>query len=126
MHIWGLHHWSYKWLALSYPKPLRGGHPGGLAPPLYIHSTTQGGIQGRLREGSPETEWEQRVTQLFHSQVPSYFSSILPNWLRLGMRCSEVGYFSFCLALGRSVDCSAVLHAQQGTREGHYIYQNCS
>ena len=42
---------------------------GGLAPPLYIHSTTQGGIQGRLAEGSPETEWEQRVTQLFRSQA---------------------------------------------------------
>ena len=42
---------------------------GGLAPPLYIHSVTEGGIQGRLCEGSPETEWEQRVTQLFRSQV---------------------------------------------------------
>ena len=42
---------------------------GGLAPPLYIHSMTEGGIQGRLREGTPETEWEQRVTQLFRSQV---------------------------------------------------------
>ena len=44
-------------------------HVGGLAPPLYIHTLTQGSIQGRLSEASPETEWEQRVTQLFSSQV---------------------------------------------------------
>ena len=56
---------------------------GGLAPPLYIHSTTQGGIQGRLREGSPETEWEQRVTQLFRSQARPSIPSSWPRPLML-------------------------------------------
>lgn len=47
-----------------------GGPPGGLAPPLYLHSSVQGSIQGRLREGSTESEWEQRVVSIFRSQVP--------------------------------------------------------
>ncbi|BDA51431.1 probable DNA mismatch repair protein MutS at C-terminar half [Coccomyxa sp. Obi] len=44
-------------------------HQGGLSPPLYIHSSVQGSIQGRLSEGSVESEWEQRVVQIFRSQV---------------------------------------------------------
>lgn len=42
---------------------------GGLSPPLYIHSSVQGSLQGRLSEGSLESEWEQRVVQIFRSQV---------------------------------------------------------
>ena len=55
------------------------GNPGGLAPPLYMHSSVQGSIQGRLREGSLETEWEQRVVSIFRSQVSEALS--LPAWL---------------------------------------------
>ncbi|EIE20036.1 hypothetical protein COCSUDRAFT_58259 [Coccomyxa subellipsoidea C-169] len=41
----------------------------GLSPPLYIHSSVEGSLQGRLSEGSVESEWEQRVVQIFRSQV---------------------------------------------------------
>ena len=60
-------------------------HAGGLAPPLYMHSSVQGSIQGRLREGSLESEWEQRVVSIFRSQaglplpVPPAHSSVLPD-----------------------------------------------
>ncbi len=79
VHFSGLHQWFYGWFELNNTEPLCGERAGGLAPPLYIHSTTEGSIQGRLREGSPETEWEQRVTQLFRSQVLSHLRSILPD-----------------------------------------------
>ncbi len=44
-------------------------NPGGLAPPLFLHSSVQGSIQGRLREGSIESEWEQRIVSIFRSQA---------------------------------------------------------
>ena len=42
---------------------------GGLAPPLYMHSSVLGAIYGRLGEGSLESEWEQRVISIFRSQA---------------------------------------------------------
>ena len=68
-------------------RPLYAVCAGGLAPPLYIHSSTQGSIQGRLREGSPESEWEQRVTQLFRSQVPPPTLHAVLLSLPLGTYC---------------------------------------
>ena len=44
-------------------------HQGGLVPPLYLHSSIHSRQDGRLSESSVEAEWEQRVSQLFRSQV---------------------------------------------------------
>ena len=45
-------------------------HGGGLVPPLYLHSSIHARQDGRVSESSVEAEWEQRVSQLFRSQVP--------------------------------------------------------
>ena len=44
-------------------------HAGGLVPPLYLHSSIHTRLDGGLTEATVEAEWEQRVSQLFRSQV---------------------------------------------------------
>ena len=44
-------------------------HQGGLVPPLYLHSSIHTRQDGRVSESTVEAEWEQRVSQLFRSQV---------------------------------------------------------
>ena len=44
-------------------------HQGGLVPPLYLHSSIHTRQDSRLSESTVEAEWEQRVSQLFRSQV---------------------------------------------------------
>ena len=44
-------------------------HQGGLVPPLYLHSSIHTRTDGRLSESTVEAEWEQRVSQIFRSQV---------------------------------------------------------
>lgn len=46
-------------------------HQGGLVPPLYLHSSIHTRQDGRVSESTVEAEWEQRVSQLFRSQVQS-------------------------------------------------------
>lgn len=45
-------------------------HQGGLVAPLYLHSSIHTRPDGRLTDSTVEAEWEQRVSQLFRSQVP--------------------------------------------------------
>ena len=44
-------------------------HQGGLVPPLYLHSSIHTRQDSRVSESTVEAEWEQRVSQLFRSQV---------------------------------------------------------
>ena len=43
-----------------------------------MHSSVQGSIQGRLREGSIESEWEQRIVSIFRSQACASMLLTLP------------------------------------------------
>ena len=51
-------------------------HAGGLVPPLYLHSSINTRYDGGLTEATVEAEWEQRVSQLFRSQVCSCVSML--------------------------------------------------
>ncbi|DBA98847.1 TPA: hypothetical protein ACH3X1_014607 [Trebouxia sp. C0004] len=44
-------------------------HQGGLVPPLYLHSSIHARQDRQISESTVEAEWEQRVSQLFRSQV---------------------------------------------------------
>jgi len=44
-------------------------HQGGLVPPLYLHSSIHTRQDRQISESTVEAEWEQRVSQLFRSQV---------------------------------------------------------
>ena len=52
-------------------------HQGGLVPPLYLHSSIHARQDRQISESTVEAEWEQRVSQLFRSQVSQ------SAWLRL-------------------------------------------
>lgn len=43
--------------------------PGGLVPPLYLHSSLHTTPRGRLSESGPEMEWEHRMAQVSRNQV---------------------------------------------------------
>ncbi len=45
--------------------------PGGLVPPLYLHSSLHTDLRGRLSESGPELEWEHRMAQISRMQVCS-------------------------------------------------------
>ena len=52
-------------------------HAGGLVPPLYLHSSIHTRQDRQISESTVEAEWEQRVSQLFRSQVCSRVPSVV-------------------------------------------------
>ena len=55
-------------------------HQGGLVAPLYLHTSIHTRQDGRLTDSTVEAEWEQRVSQLFRSQVS--MSLLRPSCLK--------------------------------------------
>ena len=54
-------------------------HQGGLVPPLYLHSSIHARQDRQISESTVEAEWEQRVSQLFRSQVSQALGLNFPS-----------------------------------------------
>ena len=74
-------------------------HQGGLVPPLYLHSSIHARQDRQISESTVEAEWEQRVSQLFRSQVGqdwhfkfTFQASLRQTVCVVGWRCEQCKY----------------------------------
>ena len=78
----------------------------------------QGSIQGRLREGSLESEWEQRVVSIFRSQVGASCCPYPHGWISAGPWRVWQGHWRLS---GRCAAHGSV----SGISESTHVYVHC-